>query len=181
MMKRIWNIMYHTVLITIIVVSSLYIISAAQTRINPEHIPSVLGFCPLTVVSGSMSPGINTGDMVVIKKGSQSIQQGDIVTYRLEDALVIHRVKAVDKQGAAEVFVTQGDANSIPDYKVVEHNQVVGKYLFRIPMGGYIKASLQGWPGILILGGLVLIGLMSRLLDISIAKVKQVEQGLGEF
>jgi signal peptidase len=153
----------------------MYIISTAQTRNNPMHIPSVLGFTPLTVISGSMSPGIETGDMVIIRKGNKNIKPGDIVTYRLEDVLVTHRVKNISNTSAAEVFITQGDANGIPDFKKVERSQILGKYVFKIPMGGYLKASLRGLPGMLIIVGLILIGIMIEVLNFTMVRLDKMK------
>ncbi|MDF2840976.1 MAG: signal peptidase [Clostridia bacterium] len=153
----------------------MYIISTAQTRSNPSHVPSVLGFTPLTVVSGSMSPGIETGDMVIIQKGNKDLRPGDIITYRLEDMLVTHRIKTVSDANAAEVFITKGDANGIPDFKMVERSQILGKYVFKIPMGGYIKAGLRGLPGILIITGLILIGIMMQVLNLTVEKLDNMK------
>lgn len=175
MIRKILSILFNVSVTFVIVVSLLYIISTAQTRNNPAHIPSVLGFTPLTVVSGSMSPGIETGDMVIIRKGNNNIKPGDVITYRLEDVLVTHRIKNISNTDAAEVFITQGDANGIPDFKIVERSQIIGKYVFRIPMGGYLKASLRGLPGILIISGLILIGIMIQVLNYTIVKLDKMK------
>lgn len=174
-MRKFLSILFNVAVSFIIIVSLLYIISTAQTRNNPDYIPSVLGFTPLTVVSASMSPGIETGDMVIIRKGSKNIKPGDVITYRLEDMLVTHRVKNVTDANATEVFITQGDANSIPDFKIVERGNILGKYVFKIPMGGYIKASLRGLPGIMILIGLILISMMIEVLNYTIARLDKVK------
>ncbi|MDF2531704.1 MAG: signal peptidase [Clostridia bacterium] len=166
MMRKLLAILFNVTMVLIILVSLSYIISAEQVRDNPLHIPSVLGFTPLTVVSGSMSPGIETGDMVIIRMGNKNIKPGDVVTYRLEDVLVTHRIKSISNAAdVAAVFITQGDANSIPDYKLVERNQILGKYVFKIPMGGYIRASLRGLPGMLIVMGLIFISIMAEVLN----------------
>ena len=175
MMRKFFGIVFNVTVSFVIIVSLLYIISTAQTQNNPDYIPSVLGFTPLTVVSASMSPGIETGDMVIIRKGNKNIKPGDIITYRLEDMLVTHRVKNISDDSAAEVFITQGDANSIPDFKTVERGSILGKYVFKIPLGGYIKASLRGLPGMLILMGLILISLMIDVLNYTAARVDKVK------
>ena len=178
MMKKLMGMIFNLFLVFIILVSTAYIVSAAQTGKNPEHIPSVMGFIPLTVISGSMSPGIETGDLVIVKEGNKDIREGDVVTYKLEDFLVTHRIKQIEEQNTVEVFVTQGDANRIPDYKTVDRNQIIGKYVFRIPMGGYIRALLQGPFGILLMTGLVLIAIMGKLLEMSAAKLREAEENM---
>jgi signal peptidase I len=175
MMRKFISILFNVSVSFVILISLLYIISTTQTRSNPTHIPSVLGLTPLTVVSGSMSPSIETGDMVIIMKGNKNIKPGDIITYRLGDVLVTHRVKNISNINAAEVFVTQGDANSIVDFKTVERRNILGKYVFKIPMGGYIKASLRGLPGILIIVGLILISIMVEVLNLTAARLDKMK------
>lgn len=177
-MRKLLSMIFNMVVCLTILVSLSYLISAEQTKDNPHHVPSVLGFAPLTVVSGSMSPGIETGDMVIIKLGNQKIKSGDIITYRLDDMLITHRVKSISGQKLAAAFVTQGDANSVPDYEMVGSNQIVGKYICKIPMGGYIKASLRGLPGVLILLGLVLIVVMQEVLHRTKLRVNEVQNSV---
>lgn len=178
MMRKIMSMIVNLITAFVIIVSSLYLVSVMQTINNPSHIPSVLGFTPLTVVSGSMSPGIQTGDLVIIKNGSSAIKPGDVITYRLGGVLVTHRVKEIAKNNVQEVFVTQGDANEIPDFEPVDRSQILGRYVMKIPFGGYIKASLRGLPGILILVGLGFIALMSELLSYTTYKVKEAEKSM---
>lgn len=180
MVRRIINSIFNLIVIFVIAASSLYLISTAYAVKDPAYIPSVLGFAPLTVISGSMSPGIETGDMVVITKNHSNIKPGDIITYRLSDVLVTHRVKDISRTAAKEVFITQGDANSISDYKTVELSQIVGKYLFKIPFGGYIRLCLRGMQGILILLGLVLIVLMLKVLKYTKNKLEEAEKCLTD-
>ncbi|HYE12651.1 MAG TPA: signal peptidase I [Patescibacteria group bacterium] len=180
-MRKLLAILFNVTMVLIILVSLSYIISAEQVGNNPLHIPSVLGFTTLTVVSGSMSPGIETGDMVIIKMGNKNIKPGDIVTYRLENVLVTHRIKSISNAAdVAEVFITQGDANSIPDYKLVERSQIVGRYVFKIPMGGYIKASLRGLPGMLIVMGLIFISIMATVLNRVVIRANNMQYHVNQ-
>lgn len=180
MMRKLVSSLFNALLIAIILISSLYIVSVAEVRENPNSVPSVLGFTPLTVISGSMSPGIETGDLVIIRNGNRNIKPGDIVTYRLGEVLVTHRVKQISDKNVKEVFITQGDANSIPDYKTVDRSQILGKYAFRIPMGGYIKACLRGLPGMLIVLGLALIIIMLEILHKTSDRLRNVEFNINQ-
>ena len=114
-MRKLINATFNIFVHFIILVSLLYILSSMQARLDPSHIPSVFGFTPLTVVSGSMSPEIETGDMVIIKNGSENIKPGDVIAYKLEDVLVTHRVINAPDKNLAGVYITQGDANSIQE------------------------------------------------------------------
>lgn len=74
---------------------------------------------PLIVVSGSMSPMINTGDLVVsVPKPVGEIELGDVVTLpsTLTQRLVTHRVIAIEGgSGDGYRLQLQGDANDEPD------------------------------------------------------------------
>lgn len=60
-LKALLNII--TVFFILIIVMSLY--SMLQYRKKPENIPSVFGFSGMSVLSGSMRPYLEPGDMIV--------------------------------------------------------------------------------------------------------------------
>ena len=80
----------------------------------------------LTVLTGSMQPGIPVGSVVVVTPEPPSqLRVGQIVTYRIpvEDHRVItHRVVKVLEGGDRPIFQTQGDANNAPDYWLAQVN-----------------------------------------------------------
>jgi signal peptidase len=72
------------------------------------------------MLTGSMAPLINPGDVVVsVKSPTAQLAVGDIITYRIpvEDQRVeTHRVVEVSRNSAgATVIRTKGDANNGPD------------------------------------------------------------------
>ncbi|MEJ3404862.1 signal peptidase I [Rathayibacter sp. YIM 133350] len=71
---------------------------------------------PLVVISGSMEPGIMTGDLLIDTKApASSVKAGDVVSLHsaLTGALVTHRVKAVADAGST--ITLKGDANAYED------------------------------------------------------------------
>lgn len=84
------------------------------------------------VSSGSMTPEINTGDIVMWKKTkcSNDLQVGDIAIYVRGDHCIIHRVQniSVDKNGS-RIFEFKGDVNEVPDPDPVYPEQIQGRYL----------------------------------------------------
>ena len=93
-----------------------------------------------TILTGSMQPTINPGDMVVAvhPSGLEEISTNDIVVFQPESnnpEVITHRVTSVDR--GSETFITQGDANNMADKKMVEE-QLVGKVVFTIPKAGYV-------------------------------------------
>lgn len=106
------------------------------------------GFRTLVVRSGSMSPAIRTGDVIVTKVVAPTEAAiGDIVTFRDPSRgsdLVTHRVRAVKRDGAGISFETRGDANTGVERWSVAADGKIGKVVLRIPSAGYPA----GWLGV---------------------------------
>jgi hypothetical protein len=70
--------------------------------------------------SGSMRPVFDKGanGIRVVPKSEYDIEIGDIVSYRFDDILIVHRVvdKGVDEEGV--YFMMQGDNNVISEGKI---------------------------------------------------------------
>ena len=99
-------------------------------------LPSVFGYKPLVVLTGSMEPSYKVGSIIYYKKvAKEEIKPGDAITFRLSSgSYVSHRVVSVN----GDSFVTKGDANNTPDAQPVSYSNVVGKDLkFSIPFVGY--------------------------------------------
>lgn len=93
---------------------------------------------PIAIATGSMIPNINVGDVAIIKKcGPNDIEVGDVIEYKMPDFTVIHRVIEIKQENGKFYFKTKGDNNDEPDKNLVEENQLIGKYLFRVRYLGY--------------------------------------------
>lgn len=102
----------------------------------------VSGFFPhymMGVGSQSMSPAVNKGDAVILKKvkKSETLEKGKIIAYSKGKKIVIHRIIEVTKAKGKVVYVTKGDANNAKDSQVVEKKQVKGVVQLRIPFIAY--------------------------------------------
>lgn len=114
---------------------------------------TILGFTPLKVLSGSMEPDIKIGDLIVVKNiDESSIEEGDIITFKTNpDTFVTHRVVEVFNQNGDIAFKTKGDANNIEDRDLVSKQDIVGKYVFRLPAFGYFSDFVSGSKGFILL------------------------------
>mgnify|MGYP005652025991 CR=1 FL=1 len=100
----------------------------------------LLSVFPSVVMSGSMQPTLNVGDIaILVKVPPNKIQLGDIIQYVGREGAVLHRVVAI-KQG---YFVTKGDANNAIDYDPVYSSQIKGKLLLIIPKLGWISIYMK--------------------------------------
>lgn len=100
----------------------------------------------VTVVSCSMLPTIDKGDLLIVKGVSfDEIQagrlNGTIIVYRhpFDGRLIVHRVYKKFEDGTLQ---TWGDNNPAPDDWRVSMENVVGKVVIRIPYAGYPKYYL---------------------------------------
>ena len=92
----------------------------------------------IAIATGSMSPNINVGDVVIIKKTKdfESINPGDIIVYDYHDHLIVHRLVNKLKVDGKYYFYTKGDANKDEDGYAVEEEMVIGTTNIRIPYLG---------------------------------------------
>ena len=98
---------------------------------------------PSIIISNSMKPVISRGDLVFLKRtDTDSLEKGDVIQYKLDEIQVFHRIIEVKYNKGIRYFVTKGDANSAEDPSPVTEEQVMGKYIGRIP---YV-----GWPALLL-------------------------------
>ena len=100
---------------------------------------------PTTVISGSMRPTLDVGDVVIIAKVSaDTIKPGDIIQFREAKGITtVHRVVEIQEIEGNMLFVTQGDANSKPDANPVIPENVVGKAVFDIPKIGWAAIAVK--------------------------------------
>lgn len=100
----------------------------------------------LLVQSGSMSPAINTGDLVVVKPSSK-YKKGDIVTFLSKGKITTtHRIADIQNNQ----IITKGDANQVSDQDSIEKEQILGKVFYILPHFGYLVIFIKSIPGLII-------------------------------
>jgi signal peptidase I len=112
--------------------------------------PQLAGYRSFTVRSGSMTPAIETGDVVVTKPVSPlAAQVGDVVTFVDPEGtgkLFSHRVQSVRAVGEEVAFVTRGDANTSTEHWRVSADGSIGRVAYRIPKIGYALSWIDSGP-----------------------------------
>ena len=146
-------------LILFIVIMTLGITIAYKSFSEPNKIPSVFGWKPFMVLSGSMEDTIMTGDLILTKEiDALELKEGDVISFRTNKYTVItHRIiNIVDEEGERKYY-TKGDNNNSADRDPVCNDQIEGIYRYRIPKLGEIALNLQKPIGIVICIALPLI------------------------
>ncbi|GGV41898.1 MULTISPECIES: signal peptidase I [Paenarthrobacter] len=130
--------------------------------------PRVFGYQTSTMLTGSMAPLINPGDVVVtVPTPIEDVKVGDIITYHIpvEDQRVeTHRITEITTTADGGVAVqTKGDANNgIDPWIATLQGKTVDKQVATIPyVGNAIRAIrepmvlntlMYGAPAILVIG-----------------------------
>lgn len=150
----------------------LNVVMIVRSYTDSDRIPSVFGYAPVIVLSGSMSPTFEVGDMIIIQKTDPAtLKVNDVICYLEEESAVTHRIMEIQQADGQPVFITQGDANNTEDISPVNPDQVQGKYAgVRLAGVGNFAMFLQSLPGMLIfIGGPIVLFLLwdvgRRMLD----------------
>lgn len=144
-MKKVFKWTGNLILSLLIIVVFFSFLSSIQAKKNPGHIPSIMGYKIMTVLSGSMRPVLEPGDMIVAKEvDAKDIQIEDVITYKInESTLVTHRVTEKIEEDGRIMFKTKGDANNTKDSYLILPDQLVGVLVFNIPKGGYFANFIR--------------------------------------
>ena len=122
--------------------------------------PSIFGNKFFIVLTGSMSPSIEVGDLVLVKNvNPEDINQNDVITFASSssDNITTHRVKEVLNEENNISYITQGDANNAEDPIPVESELLLGKVNKVIPKVGTILLWIQNNIMKVLLGVIVVI------------------------
>ena len=152
--KKVLSIAVRVLLWIIILLAALFAFTTLATRSN-DKVANIAGYTPMTVLTDSMSPTFNSGDLIIIKKcDPDTLVVGDIVTFHTiienEYALNTHRIVEIRNDNGAIRYVTKGDNNAIQDNHNIAGGDIVGKYTGRVPYLGHVMQFLSSSIGFLI-------------------------------
>lgn len=101
----------------------------------------------LTIGSGSMSPAIEKGDVIILKsmknEEARKIKKGDVLVYNHDNKIIVHRVIKKSNNGETISFKTKGDYNNAKDSWTVKQEDVIGIVKFRIRWVGMPTVALN--------------------------------------
>lgn len=116
------------IIVTIIIIIGFYYI--IQIKIAQNDYANLFGYTFFEVATGSMSPTIQIGDVIVVKI-TKEIEENDIIVYKDGKSIITHRlVKKDDNE-----LIAKGDANNSED-KPIQEDMVLGKVEKIIPKLG---------------------------------------------
>jgi len=175
------------ILIPILIVNCILIVKSYTS----EEVPSVGGYLPLIVLTDSMYPVIESGDLIICHTAeAEDIAVGDVIAFfdpaGNGSSIVSHRVTEVTDFKGELAWRTKGDNNNTEDMLLVTPDKLVAVYEgTRIPGFGNVALFMQTTPGLIVcvvLPMLLLIGYdMIRRKMYEKASKKDTDQLLAEL
>ncbi len=152
---RIMTVLGTVICIILLPVLLINITLIIKSYTNADEVPSVGGYLPLIVLTDSMYPVIESGDLIICHtiEGSD-VKVGDVISY-FDPAgngisIVTHRVTEVTKENGGLAFRTKGDANNVEDSLLVQEDSLVGVYKGRIAGAGNVAMFMQTSTGLIV-------------------------------
>ncbi len=189
--KAVWK-KVLSVLTTVLVVFTVFIMIFTVVSFNTvgKSQATIMGYKPNAVVSPSMSPVINAGDISVCKVvDATTLKPGDIITFYSVDPSIYgqvntHRITEITTNQNGELsFITKGDANEDVDPYLALSSNVIGLHQFRIPWVGHLFVFLKqpvGYFTIILIPFLLLIGIHVFKFVTLMRQYRAEQQGLLE-
>ena len=162
-MRKAGKIVSEIVSWLIIAVLVLFLAYSVVCRIKGESV-RLFGVQADVVQSGSMEPTLYKYDLVFAKQvGEDEIHKDDIVVYKRNGIKYVHRVISCENG----VFVTQGDANDIPD-EPITFADIEGKVVKTwAKVGGVVQFFQSIYGVIVIVTTIVGVSCVRKLIKIS--------------
>lgn len=115
---------FLTIILLIILLVVVY--CYAQLKVLGRDYIDFCGYTIFQVITGSMEDTIKIDDIVIVKL-TDEVNEDDIITYRVGNDFVTHRVVKIKD----EKIITKGDANNSEDDPITK-TDIVGKVIFII-------------------------------------------------
>lgn len=142
---KILSIITNVILIAALTLLAFAGYSAFVNRNDPNN-AYVLGIKPIYIKTGSMEPALLTDSIAIVKKCDISdVQKDDIIVFRKEDKLIVHRV--MDKEDG--YVKTKGDNNKIYDNFSVYPEEIQAKVIFSMNWIANFKHEIKTISGVI--------------------------------
>ncbi len=109
----------------------------------------IFKYKPITILSNSMTPVLNRGDIVIYKKLNidelNNLPLNSIIIFSYNDKYIIHRIISKREEDHMVYYTTKGDNNETADYNEISASQIQGLYIFHIKYLGYPSIWLNNF------------------------------------
>ena len=140
------------ILIPILIINCILIVKSFTS----DEVPSVAGTLPLIVLTDSMYPVIESGDLIICHtEDPENIQVGDVIAFfdpaGNGSSIVTHRVMEIVEEDGQIKWRTKGDNNNTEDRLLVTGEKLVAVYEgTRLAGFGNVALFMQTTPGLIV-------------------------------
>ncbi len=139
-------------LLPILIINSILIV---RSYTNPNKVPSIGHFLPLIVLTDSMYPQIQSGDLIICRTADpEDIAVGDVIAFfdpaGSGSSIVTHQVIEITEKDGSLAWKTKGIANNTEDRLPVPAKNLVGVYNSRVPGLGNAALFMQTTQGLIL-------------------------------
>ena len=140
------------ILIPILVINCTLIVKSFTS----DEVPNVGGTLPLIVLTDSMYPYIESGDLIICHtEDPEKIEVGDVISFfdpaGNGSSIVTHRVTEITEKDGQLAWKTKGDNNNTEDRLPVPADKLVAVYEgTRLPGFGNAALFMQTTPGMIV-------------------------------
>lgn len=154
---------------------TVFIILLSLFSITVSLAPKLSGYNGYYVISDSMSPAINKGDLVFTKEVDfEDIEVGDVLTFTREGSEKWFSHRVVKIKDSEKSFRTKGDNNNVEDPGYTSYDAVVGRVEKKIPLIGFLPMMLATTWGKVVIA---LVYVLYIAVEVEIAASKKRKKG----
>lgn len=155
--KKIYNIV-STIAIALVFVFLVVMVAIMLWQRNGGEDANLFGYYTYNVLTDSMQPTINPGDIIISKKVDvNELKEGDIITFvapsgTLQGHNITHRIVEIvyNEDNSIKHFITKGD-NAPQDNWELSPNNVKARYIKTSTFIGGFRNLLSKWYGYVLL------------------------------
>ena len=136
--KIIKSLIINLIIFILGIIALIAICTSIQLNVQNKEYANIFGYSIFSTETGSMSPTMETGDLVIVKLGEQELQEQDIITYKKGNSFITHRIIKIDGNS----IIAKGDNNNTQDEEITQ-DMVVGKVVSIINGVGIWKIVLS--------------------------------------
>lgn len=125
-LKILKKVLVDLIIFVLCVIAIIVIWGFVQLNVQKKDYINIFGYSVFSTETGSMSPTMEKGDIVIIKIGDE-IREKDIITYKKENVFITHRIEKINEDS----IIAKGDRNNTED-EPIKKDDIIGRVVFII-------------------------------------------------